>query len=65
MAAQAIKQPRKFKAEKMFQLMKGKKTRLLGSYSIVPDKRTSDGQNLFPQHGLAGHITASEALLHF
>jgi len=30
-AAQAIKQPQKFKAEKMFQLMKGGKTRLLGS----------------------------------
>lgn len=65
MAAQAIKQPRKFKAEKMFQLMKGNETRLLSSYSTVPDKRTWDGQNLFPEHGSSGRSTASETLLHF
>lgn len=40
MAAQAMKQPRKFKAEKMFHLMKGNERRLLSSYSTVPDRRT-------------------------
>lgn len=65
MAAQAIKQPQKFKAEKMFQLMKGNETRMLSSYSTVPDKRTSDGQNLFPEHSSSGRITASETLFHF
>lgn len=40
MAAQAMKQPQKFKAEKMLQLMKGNERRLLSSYSAVPDERT-------------------------
>lgn len=60
-----MKQPRKFKAEKMFQMMKGNERRLLSSYSAAPDKRAWDRQNLFPKHGSLGHIKASETLLHF
>lgn len=60
-----MKQPRKFKAEKMFQMMKGSERRLLSSYSAAPDKRAWDRQNLFPEHGSLSHIKASETLLHF
>lgn len=60
-----MKKPRKFKAEKMFQMMKGNERRLLSSYSAAPDKRAWDRQNLFLKHGSPGHIKASETLLHF